>query len=47
VNKTLTVTEVSKITAATETEVNKINATNKTSTSISNTYTAVPSYEVI
>jgi len=45
VNKTpwLTVTEVGKITAATETEVNKINFTNKTSTSISNIYTAIPS----
>jgi hypothetical protein len=35
--------EVNKITAATVTEVNKINITNKTSTSVSNTHTAVPS----
>lgn len=48
-NKTppLRVTEVSKLTAATETEVNKINVPNKTSTSIANTHTAVPSWEVI
>jgi len=36
-------TKVNKVRAATVTEVNKIHVTNKTSTSISNTHTAVPS----